>query len=51
MQAYLAAADTAEGVVAGAGLDPADAERVGFVLTNLVDALAPSNNPLLNPAA
>jgi polyhydroxyalkanoate synthase subunit PhaC len=51
MQAYLAAAQTAEGVVAEAGLDEADSERVGFVLTNLVDALAPSNNPLLNPAA
>jgi polyhydroxyalkanoate synthase len=51
MQAYLATAETAEGVLADAGLDPADAERVGFVLTNLVDALAPSNNPLLNPAA
>jgi polyhydroxyalkanoate synthase subunit PhaC len=51
MQAYLAAAQTAEGVVAEAGLDEADSERIGFVLTNLVDALAPSNNPLLNPAA
>jgi polyhydroxyalkanoate synthase len=51
MQAYLTAAQTAEGVVAEAGLDEADSERVGFVLTNLVDALAPSNNPLLNPAA
>jgi polyhydroxyalkanoate synthase len=51
MQTYLAAAQTAEGVVAEAGLDEEDAERVGFVLTNLVDALAPSNNPLLNPAA
>ena len=51
MQAYLAAAQAAEGVVAEAGLDGADSERVGFVLTNLVDALAPSNNPLLNPAA
>src|SRR5579864_785790 len=51
MQAYLAAAQTAEGVVAEVGLDEADSERVGFVLTNLVDALAPSNNPLLNPAA
>jgi polyhydroxyalkanoate synthase subunit PhaC len=51
MQAYLAAAQTAEGVVAEAGLDEADSERVGFMLTNLVDALAPSNNPLLNPAA
>src|SRR5260370_6851768 len=51
MQADLAAAQTAEGVVAEAGLDEKDSERVGFVLTNLIDALAPSNNPLLNPAA
>jgi polyhydroxyalkanoate synthase subunit PhaC len=51
MQAYLATAETAEGIVADAGLGAADAERVGFVLTNLIDALAPSNNPLLNPAA
>jgi polyhydroxyalkanoate synthase len=51
VQAYLAAAQTAEGVVAEAGLDEADSERVGFLLTNLIDALAPSNNPLLNPAA
>src|SRR5690348_4405094 len=51
MQAYLAAVQMAEGVVAQAGLDEKDAERVGFVLTNLLDALAPSNNPLLNPAA
>ena len=51
VQAYLAAAQTAEGVVAEAGLNEADSERVGFLLTNLIDALAPSNNPLLNPAA
>ena len=51
MQAYLAAAQAAEGVVAEAGLDEKDSERVGFALTNLIDALAPSNNPLLNPAA
>jgi polyhydroxyalkanoate synthase len=51
MQAYLAAAASAEGLVAEAGLEGADAERVGFVLTNLIDALAPANNPLLNPAA
>src|ERR1700733_11092112 len=51
MQAYLAAAETAEGLAADAGLDWADSERVGFGLTNLIDALAPSNNPLLNPAA
>jgi polyhydroxyalkanoate synthase len=51
MQAYLAAAQSAEGIVAEAGLEGADAERVDFVLTNLIDALAPANNPLLNPAA
>src|SRR6516165_5583369 len=51
LQAYLAAAQTAEGVVAGADLDWADRERVGFALENLLDALAPSNNPVLNPAA
>src|ERR1700735_4359575 len=51
MQAYLAAAGTAEGVVADAGLDWADSERVDFAVTNPVDALAPTNNPLLNPAA
>jgi polyhydroxyalkanoate synthase subunit PhaC len=51
LQAYLAAAQAAEGVVASAGLDEADSARVGFALTNLIDALAPSNNPLLNPAA
>jgi poly[(R)-3-hydroxyalkanoate] polymerase subunit PhaC len=51
MQAYLAGAQTAEALVANAGLDEADAERIGFALTNLIDAAAPSNNPLLNPAA
>ncbi len=51
MQAYLAAAESAEGVIADAGLSPADADRIGFVMTNLIDAMAPSNNPLLNPAA
>jgi polyhydroxyalkanoate synthase len=51
MQAYLAAAGTAAGVVADAGMNWADSERIGFGVTNLIDALAPSNNPLLNPAA
>jgi polyhydroxyalkanoate synthase subunit PhaC len=51
MQAYLATAETVEGLLAEAGLDEADSERAGFVLTNLIDALAPSNNPVLNPAA
>ncbi len=51
MQGYLAAAQAAEGLVAGAGLDWADAQRASFLLDNLVEALAPSNNPVLNPAA
>jgi polyhydroxyalkanoate synthase len=51
MQAYLAGAHTAEGVVGDAGLDWADAERVSFALRNVIDALAPSNSPVLNPAA
>jgi polyhydroxyalkanoate synthase len=51
LQAYLAAAQTAEGLAQDADLDWADTERVGFVLRNLIDALAPSNNPVLNPAA
>src|SRR5580693_3849190 len=51
MQAYLATAESVEGVVAEAGLDERDSERVGFVMTNLIAALAPSNYPLLNPAA
>jgi polyhydroxyalkanoate synthase len=51
MQAYLATAESVAGVVAEAGLDERDSERVGFMLTNLIDALAPSNNPVLNPAA
>ena len=50
VQAYLAAAQTAEGVVADVGLDWADSERVGFVLTNLIDALAPTNNPQIGRA-
>ena len=51
LQGYLAAAQAAEGLAQDADLDWSDTERVGFVLRNLVDALAPSNNPVLNPAA
>ncbi len=46
MQAYLAATQTAEGLAADADLGWADAERVEFVLRNMIDALAPSNNPV-----
>jgi polyhydroxyalkanoate synthase len=51
VQAYLAAAQTAESLVEDADLEWADAERARFAVRNLVDALAPSNNPVVNPAA
>jgi polyhydroxyalkanoate synthase len=51
MQAYLATGSAALGLVEATPLDWRDAERMRFVVTNLVDALAPSNNPLLSPEA
>jgi polyhydroxyalkanoate synthase subunit PhaC len=51
MQAYLATGSVALGLVDAAPLDWRDAERMRFAVTNLVDALAPSNNPLLSPEA
>jgi polyhydroxyalkanoate synthase len=51
VQAYLACAGTAEMLLADAGLDWRDGERMRFVLTNLIDAAAPSNNPLISPVA
>ncbi len=51
LQAYLAASASAADLVADADLDWADAEKGRFVLDNLVAALAPSNNPVLNPLA
>ena len=49
VQAYLAAARTAEALVAGAELGWRDDTRLRFLLANLVAAAAPSNNPLLSP--
>jgi polyhydroxyalkanoate synthase subunit PhaC len=49
VQAYLAAATTAEELVAGAELGWRDDTRLKFLLANLVAAAAPSNNPLLSP--
>ena len=51
VQAYLAAETTAEALVADAGLGWRDNERVSFVLENVFDAIAPSNNPLISPVA
>ena len=50
LQAYLAAAASAEELVAGAELGWRDDTRLKFLLTNLIAAAAPSNNPLLSPA-
>jgi polyhydroxyalkanoate synthase len=49
MQAYLAAAETAEGLLTDAQLDWRDAEKMRFVVDNVVEGLAPSNNPLISP--
>src|SRR4051794_37875001 len=51
VQGYLAASNTAEQLVGSADLDWRDDQRVRFLTENLVDALAPSNVPLLNPAS
>ena len=49
MQGYLAGAETAERLLADAALDWRDSERMRFVVDNLVEGLAPTNNPLISP--
>ena len=49
MQAYLAGAETAEGLLDDAQLDWRDNEKMQFVVDNLVEGLAPTNNPLISP--
>jgi polyhydroxyalkanoate synthase subunit PhaC len=44
LQAYLAAARTAETLVEDAQLDWRDAERMRFLVTNLIEAASPSNS-------
>jgi polyhydroxyalkanoate synthase subunit PhaC len=51
VQAYLAGGQAAQALLTGAELGWRDSERLQFVLTNLIAAVAPSNNPLLNPVA
>src|SRR6266568_4216164 len=50
-QAYLAAGQAADQLAGEAGLDWRDEKRVRFGLENLVEALSPSNVPLVNPAS
>ncbi|MGO9511535.1 MAG: PHA/PHB synthase family protein [Mycobacterium sp.] len=49
MQAYLAAAETADNLFADANLDWRDSEKMRFVLDNVIEGLAPTNNPLISP--
>jgi polyhydroxyalkanoate synthase len=49
MQTHLATARAAWELIEDADLDWRDDERIRFTATNLVDALAPSNVPVLNP--
>jgi polyhydroxyalkanoate synthase len=49
MQLHLATARTAWELIEDADLDWQDDERIRFSATNLVDALAPSNIPVVNP--
>jgi polyhydroxyalkanoate synthase len=51
VQLYLSTGQTVEQLVADAELDPRDHKRVAFFLDNLVEAMAPSNVPLVNPAS
>jgi class II poly(R)-hydroxyalkanoic acid synthase len=50
LQTYLAVGQTVRGLVDDAELDWGDEQRVGFLVDNLVEAMAPSNNPVLNPS-
>jgi len=49
LQGYLAWGAAVRGLVEDADLDWGDEQRMGFLVDNLVEAAAPSNNPLLNP--
>ncbi|MEV0431691.1 alpha/beta fold hydrolase [Nocardia sp. NPDC050413] len=51
VQAYLAADELAEGLLEDAPLEWRDAQRMKFVLSNILEAAAPSNNPLISPVA
>jgi len=51
LQTYLAVRETADRLVEDADLDDRTRDRLRLLVENLGDALAPSNAPLLNPAA
>jgi polyhydroxyalkanoate synthase subunit PhaC len=51
VQSYLAAGQTADQLIRDAGLGPRDEKRVRFGAGNLIEAVSPSNAPLVNPAS
>jgi polyhydroxyalkanoate synthase len=51
MQAYLVASKTAGDVVEEIELDWRSEQRIRFLMDNAIEALAPSNNPIVNPSA
>jgi polyhydroxyalkanoate synthase subunit PhaC len=51
VQVYLAGGQTVEQLVTDAGLGWRDEQRVRFLIDNLIEAFAPSNVPLVNPAS
>jgi polyhydroxyalkanoate synthase subunit PhaC len=50
LQGYLATGQTLDGLIGDAGLDWRSERQVRFAVENVLDALAPSNAPLTNPA-
>ena len=50
LQSYLATGSTVDGLIGDAGLDWRSERQVRFAAENVLDALAPSNAPLTNPA-
>jgi polyhydroxyalkanoate synthase subunit PhaC len=51
VQTYLAAGHAVDRLICDAGLDWRSERRIRFAAENVLDALAPSNAPLLNPSA
>ena len=51
VQGYLATEQTAAQLVGDAGLGSRDQQRVRFFVENLLQAMSPSNIPLVNPAS
>jgi polyhydroxyalkanoate synthase len=51
VQAYLASANTVEGLVQDVPMGWRQSEQVTFAASNIVEALSPSNNPFVSPVA